>query len=50
MLIPREEDKIRLYIQLSDSDVLDPITGRVDKNRMSPEKLLEVCTSMTLVL
>jgi len=50
MLIPREEDKIRLYIQLSDSDVLDPITGRVDKNRMNPEKLLEVYTSMTLVL
>jgi len=42
MIIPREGDKVRFYIQLSDSDVLDPVTGRVDKNRMSPEKLLEV--------
>ncbi|KAG1735885.1 FAD binding domain-containing protein [Suillus paluster] len=42
MIIPREGEKVRFYIQLSDSDVLDPVTGRVDKNRMSPEKLLEV--------
>ncbi|KIJ65495.1 hypothetical protein HYDPIDRAFT_110592 [Hydnomerulius pinastri MD-312] len=42
MIIPREGDKVRLYIQLSDKDVVDPSTGRVDKNRMSPEKLLEV--------
>jgi len=50
LIIPREGDKVRFYVQLSDSDVLDPITGRVDKNRMSPEKLLEVCTSMARVL
>lgn len=42
MIIPREGDIVRLYIQLSDSDVVDPITKRVDKNRMSPEKLLKV--------
>ncbi|OJA16626.1 hypothetical protein AZE42_06001 [Rhizopogon vesiculosus] len=42
LIIPREGDIVRFYIQLSDSDVLDPITGRVDKNRMSAEKLLEV--------
>lgn len=42
MIIPREGDKVRFYIQLSDSDVLDPVSGRVDKNRMSPEKLLDV--------
>lgn len=42
MIIPREGDKIRLYLQLTDSDVLDPVTGRVDKNRMGPEKLLQV--------
>lgn len=42
MIIPREGDKVRFYIQLSDSDVMDPVTGRVDKDRMSPEKLLEV--------
>jgi hypothetical protein len=46
ILIPREEDKIRLYMQLSDSDILDQTTGLVDKNRMSPKKLLEVRTSM----
>jgi len=43
MIIPREGDKVRFYIQLSASDVLDPATGRVNKDRMSPEKLLEVC-------
>ncbi|KAJ8589550.1 hypothetical protein M405DRAFT_862066 [Rhizopogon salebrosus TDB-379] len=42
MIIPREGDKVRFYIQLSGDDVLDPITGRVDKNKMSPQKLLEV--------
>ncbi|KAF9233477.1 FAD binding domain-containing protein [Melanogaster broomeanus] len=42
MIIPREGDKVRLYIQLSDRDVIDPLTGRVDKNRMTAEKLLEV--------
>lgn len=41
MIIPREGDKIRLYIQISDGDVLDPITGRVDKDRFGPEKILE---------
>ncbi|KIJ21008.1 hypothetical protein PAXINDRAFT_165806 [Paxillus involutus ATCC 200175] len=42
MIIPREGDIVRLYIQLSDRDVVDPVSGRVDKSRMSPEKLLEV--------
>ena len=42
MIIPREGDLIRLYIQLSDRDVVDPGTGRVDKSKMGPEKLLEV--------
>jgi phenol 2-monooxygenase len=42
MIIPREGDLIRLYIQLSDKDVLDPSTGRVDRNKTSPEMLLEV--------
>jgi phenol 2-monooxygenase len=42
MIIPRERDLIRLYIQLSDKDVLDPSTGRVDRNKTSPEMLLEV--------
>lgn len=42
MIIPREGDTIRLYIQLADTDVIDPSTGRVDKSRMSPQKLLSV--------
>ncbi|KAG9313169.1 putative monooxygenase [Chiua virens] len=42
MIVPREGDTIRVYIQLSDTDIVDPLTGRVDKSRMSPEKLLSV--------
>jgi len=42
MVIPREGDKIRVYIQLSDTDAVDPETGRVDLGRYGPERLLEV--------
>ncbi|KAH7890896.1 FAD binding domain-containing protein [Phlebopus sp. FC_14] len=42
MVIPREGDKVRLYIQLSDRDVVDPSTCRIDKSRMTPEKILEI--------
>jgi phenol 2-monooxygenase len=42
MVIPREGDRVRLYIQFSDKDVVDPTTGRVDKNRIGPDQLLEV--------
>lgn len=42
MLIPREGDRVRLYVQLLDEDVVDPATGRVDKNRVTPERILEV--------
>ncbi|CDO68377.1 hypothetical protein BN946_scf184815.g24 [Trametes cinnabarina] len=42
MIIPRECDLVRLYIQLSDRDVVDPATGRVDKSKMGPDKLLAV--------
>ena len=43
MVIPREGDRVRLYIQLTDTDVVDGATGRVDKNRVrGPEQLLEV--------
>jgi phenol 2-monooxygenase len=41
MVIPREGDRIRLYIQL-DKEVVDPATGRVDKSRIGPDQLLEV--------
>jgi hypothetical protein len=50
MIIPREGDIVRLYIQLSDADVIDPVTKRVDKNRMNPEKLLEVRFSSNILL
>ncbi|KAI6041232.1 FAD binding domain-containing protein [Pisolithus marmoratus] len=42
MVIPREGDKVRLYVQLSEKDVVNPGTGRVDKTRMSWERILEV--------
>ncbi|KAL0953947.1 hypothetical protein HGRIS_005108 [Hohenbuehelia grisea] len=41
MIIPREGDKVRLYIQLGDTLGLTN-NGRVDMNKMSPQKLLEV--------
>ena len=41
-MIPRENDIVRLYMQQSENhDLIDPTTGRVDKDRTSPEKLLE---------
>lgn len=42
MIIPREGDKVRLYVQLSENDIVDPGSGRVDKTRMSSEQILEV--------
>ena len=42
MVIPREGDKVRLYIQLSDKQVVDPATGRVDKSRVTTDNLLQV--------
>jgi phenol 2-monooxygenase len=50
MIIPRENDMIRLYMQLVDTDVLDSATGQVDRNKMGPEKLLEVSDLCTLKL
>ncbi|EIW79240.1 thioredoxin-like protein, partial [Coniophora puteana RWD-64-598 SS2] len=47
MVTPHEGDEARLYIQLSDQDVIDPAIGRVDQNRtLSPEKLLAVGKKM----
>lgn len=42
LLIPRENDCIRIYVQLSEADLVDPETGRVDKDRTSVEKILEI--------
>lgn len=44
MIIPREGDKIRIYIQLSNQDIIDSSTGRVDRSKIGPEELLEVST------
>jgi phenol 2-monooxygenase len=42
MIIPREGDEVRLYIQLSDKGALDSGTGRVDRTKVTPHKLFEV--------
>ncbi|KAG1848094.1 FAD binding domain-containing protein [Suillus subalutaceus] len=41
IFIPREQDRIRIYIQLKDKDLIDPVTGRVDKEKMGPDRILE---------
>ena len=40
LIIPRENNMIRLYIQQPTADFLDPDTGRVDTARTSPEQIL----------
>ncbi|KAG2159491.1 FAD binding domain-containing protein [Suillus bovinus] len=45
-VIPREKDYVRLYVQLEDKDVIDPATGRVDKDRMGPEQILETAQKL----
>jgi phenol 2-monooxygenase len=42
LLIPREENKNRIYIQFSDTGAIDPATGRVDLSGYGPERLLEI--------
>ncbi|KAI0642304.1 FAD binding domain-containing protein [Trametes meyenii] len=42
LLVPRENDLFRLYIELSDADVIDPHTGRLDKDRASPQTIIEM--------
>ena len=43
MIIPREDDKVRLYIQLSEKDVEKDIeTGRVDKSKLGALDLIKV--------
>ncbi|KAJ7696431.1 FAD binding domain-containing protein [Mycena rosella] len=44
MIIPREADKVRLYIQLDSGgcEAVDAVSGRIDKKRMGPHQLLEV--------
>lgn len=44
MVIPREGDKVRLYIQLADPKVKENLTldGRVDRSKIGPLDILEV--------
>jgi phenol 2-monooxygenase len=42
LVVPREADRVRIYMQLGDKDVINAETGRVDKDRIGPEQLLEV--------
>ncbi|OJA18319.1 hypothetical protein AZE42_02806 [Rhizopogon vesiculosus] len=42
MVIPREGDKVRFYLQMSEQDVMDPKSGKLDSRKVTPEKLLEV--------
>ena len=44
MIVPRENDKIRLYIQLDSKSNANAPTIRVDKSQISPFELLDVCT------
>jgi len=48
MIIPREGDKVRLYVQLLDQDV-GPSTGRVDNTRMGAERIIEVSVSLEVL-
>jgi phenol 2-monooxygenase len=42
MIIPREGDVVRLYIQLDSKGMLDTTGRRIDKNKIGPYALLEV--------
>ena len=42
MIVPREGDMIRLYIQLSGTDAVDPETGHLDLSHYDPSRLMEV--------
>lgn len=43
MVVPREGDKVRLYVQLTgETGAVDPETGRVDRSRIGPEQLMQV--------
>lgn len=44
MIIPREGDVVRLYIQLSDEDALEVrnAKGRIDKTKWTPQRLMEI--------
>lgn len=41
LVIPREDNKLRLYVQLNPKDAIGDATGRVDKTKFSPDEILE---------
>ncbi|KAF8332459.1 FAD binding domain-containing protein [Amanita rubescens] len=44
IFIPREDDLLRLYVQLGSKDAIDDTTGRVDKSKLGPDDILEVAS------
>jgi phenol 2-monooxygenase (NADPH) len=42
MIIPREGDLTRVYVQLGDRNVIDSDTGKIDKERVGPNDISEV--------
>ncbi|KAF8726096.1 hypothetical protein AX14_008078 [Amanita brunnescens Koide BX004] len=42
MVIPREGDKVRLYVQLNPKDTINDATGRVDNSKFGQDEILEV--------
>jgi phenol 2-monooxygenase (NADPH) len=42
-LISHEDDGVRVYIRLGGKEYIDPKTRRVDKEKMDPVKIFEVC-------
>lgn len=46
LVVPREGDLVRLYVQLSDMELVDKQTNRVDKAQASPEKLIQTAAKI----
>ena len=50
MIIPREGDGVRLYIQLDSKNAVNNSSMRVDKRQISPHQLLDVCFYLSFFL
>lgn len=46
LVVPREGDLVRLYVQLTDQDIVDRQTNRIDKAQTSPAKLVEAAAKI----
>jgi phenol 2-monooxygenase len=44
MIVPREGDLVRLYVQIAEIELGG--TGRMDRTKMTPEKIMEVSLSL----